>query len=123
MTKASRGAVNSQRLSGVIDVSSAEAEIGGRLLGGRAVIALALRNALAGLQRRRMAKLAEIADRGADVEHALLADEAVAADLDRAGVDAIAEGGIARHEGAARNDRIVADPEKVRGDRHGVRSR
>jgi hypothetical protein len=68
-----------------------------------------------------VAKLAEVSDRDANVEDSLFADIGVAADADLAGMDAIAEGRIARHDGASRNDRIVADPKKIRRHRHGAR--
>ena len=61
-----------------------EAEIGVGLLGRGAVIALAVRHALAALQRRDVTELGEIAERGVEVEHARLADEGAFADADGA---------------------------------------
>ena len=94
-----------------------EAEARRRLLGRRAGVALAVGHALAALQRRGVAELAEIADRRADLQHALLADIGVAADADRVEVDAVAVGRIARHERAAHDDRVLADLEQVGRDR------
>ena len=90
-----------------------EAEAGRRLFGRRAGIALSLRHPLSALQRRSMAELAEVADRRANVEDALLADIGVPADLDFARMNAVAGRDIAGQQGATHHDRILADLEKI----------
>src|SRR5947207_14169307 len=73
-----------------------------RVYRGRTVVALAVWNALAALQRRGVAELRIVAHRGVDIDHARFADKGVRSDLDGADVDEI------RLCAVAENDRILA---------------
>ena len=88
-----------------------------RLDRGRAVVALAVRHALAALQRRGMTELRVVAHRGVDVEHARFADEGVAADLDRSGMDEVRLRAVAQQDGVLAQDGVVADRHHVGADR------
>jgi hypothetical protein len=92
------------------------------------MIVLAVRDALTGLQGRGMSELRVVAHRRADVQHAGFADERIAADLDRSGMNEIGLGPVAQQNGILAQDRVFADGDEVGADRdaptvdHNVRS-
>ena len=85
--------------------------------GGRAVPALAVRDHLPGLQRRRVAQLGAVAQHRPDVQHRELAHHGVRADRDRAGLDAPRDGAVAGEVGVLAHDGAGPDRQQVRAHR------
>src|SRR3954453_7974576 len=90
--------------------------VGPCLLRGGPVITLAVRDALTGLQGRGMSELRVVAHGRADVQHAGFADECIAADIDRTGMNEIRLGTVAQHDGILAEDRVCADGDEVGAD-------
>ncbi len=95
--------------------------VGRRLDRGRAVEPLAVRHALAALQRRGVTELRAVAHRGVDVDHAGFADERVAADLDRADVNEVRLRAITENDRILAQDGVVADRYHVGANRGELR--
>lgn len=72
------------------------------------------------VQRRGVAQLSSVADRGADVEDGLLAHEDVPAEGDRAGADPARVRPVAEEQGVLADHRAGADGQQVGADRHRV---
>ena len=82
------------------------------------VPALAVRNDLPRVQRRRVPQLGAVAHRRVDVDHRGLADEHVRAERDRSGPDQAALRPVAGDQRVLADHGAVADRQQVRADRH-----
>lgn len=85
-----------------------------------AVPAFARGDRRAAVQRGGVAQLAAVADRGADVEDGLLADEDVPAEGDGAGADPARVRPVAEEQSVLADDRARADGQQVGGHRNRV---
>ena len=95
-------------------------EVGGRLFGGRTVIALASLDHLARLQRGGMGELGVVLHHRVDLDHRGFADKGVLADLDLARLDVAALGVVAFQDGPATENGVVTDLDQIRADRPGL---
>src|SRR5688572_28375643 len=82
--------------------------VGRGLDGRRAVVVLPVGYALPALQRGRMTELRVVAHRGIDIDDARLADEGIAADVDRADVNEVGLRAIAENDRVLAQDGVVS---------------